>query len=618
VPGHALWIKSVALAPSKNRVVTASDDRTMKVWDVVSGAVVRTIEAGTCELRLVRFVDEENVLTTCADGTIRRWNLATGEETRSVRAHRSAFLFVVSRDGRRALTANLDGSERDAAGRQELRLWDLERLEQERAGIPVRADVAHASWSSDGRQALIATYRAEDGVELIDLASGKVARRFEAKSENAVSYVSFAATDRRAIIVHPGGPTLVFDVANGAIVERVEEELRLTVLPDGRLLSTTEKTFGTRELGRLKQEALLGPCGCLGTSSLSRDGSALVVSCDGIRVLDLSGAGTTLHEFGSRPPSQWSTAISPDGLTVAISRSEQRGDPPTFVSNGIDLVSLESGAVTKTLRTGDALERYSERIRFTGDGTRLVDLVRTDTARPELRVWDIAAGRLKVSRTPSSFVMDFVSFPDGESILVKPVRGPLFRVELEHLTPTVTYDPGEFDAASWAIAPRGDRLAMGSFKGLVDVWDASAGTLLFSFEPPTDLGKLRVGALAFSPDGSLLAVGNGNCPECPIRIHDARSGKLLRSWPAAKRGITRLRFADDRRLVSAGEQREAAIWDVQTGARLATDTRHRGIIQDLLPVDDVVISTNSDTAVRLLPIPRIDDSVSKDQPAGSP
>src|SRR5262245_57199598 len=78
----------------------------------------------------------------------------------------------------------------------------------------------------------------------------------------------------------------------------------------------------------------------------------------------------------------------------------------------------------------------------------------------------------------------------------------------------------------------------------------------------------------FSPDGSVIAtVREGG----KVRLRDARTAALLRDVPGHKGTIQGFAFRrDGSRLVTAGTDHTAIVWEVQTGKRLHTLSGHTG------------------------------------------
>ena len=101
-----------------------------------------------------------------------------------------------------------------------------------------------------------------------------------------------------------------------------------------------------------------------------------------------------------------------------------------------------------------------------------------------------------------------------------------------------------------AFSPDGTHLAELRYNGRVTIWDFQKATVVTST-------KLRSGAgapFAYSPDGKTWAT-NGTAPEgstVPIEIHDARSGKILRTIPTKWYGLAGLVITKDGILAASG------------------------------------------------------------------
>ena len=88
-----------------------------------------------------------------------------------------------------------------------------------------------------------------------------------------------------------------------------------------------------------------------------------------------------------------------------------------------------------------------------------------------------------------------------------------------------------------------------------------------------------VRALAFSPDGTLLATG-GN--DEVVKLWDVASGRELRTFVGSRAPIYTLRFSSDgRRLAAGGWDRIARVWDSATGANIAVLGPHDDTVQGL-------------------------------------
>jgi WD40 repeat protein len=80
-------------------------------------------------------------------------------------------------------------------------------------------------------------------------------------------------------------------------------------------------------------------------------------------------------------------------------------------------------------------------------------------------------------------------------------------------------------------------------------------------------GRSRVSALAFSPDGNLLAAGY---EDMRVVLYDAQTGEPIRVLRGHTGGVYDVAFSPDGRLLASGAGDGTMLWDVETGARVHT------------------------------------------------
>jgi len=78
--GHTDYVRSLAFSPDGTSLVSGSDDKTIKLWDVQTGGVVKTFHGHTDWVLSVSIsADCTTIASGSEDKTIRLWNNQTGE-----------------------------------------------------------------------------------------------------------------------------------------------------------------------------------------------------------------------------------------------------------------------------------------------------------------------------------------------------------------------------------------------------------------------------------------------------------------------------------------------------------------------------------------------------------
>jgi WD40 repeat protein len=127
-------------------------------------------------------------------------------------------------------------------------------------------------------------------------------------------------------------------------------------------------------------------------------------------------------------------------------------------------------------------------------------------------------------------------------------------------------------AISLAFTSDETTLAAGTTDSVVHLWNVKTREEVATFRP--DVGSVR--ALAFSPDGTILAHGGGKeilshdrptqYLKCDVKLWDVSTEKEIASWPGHTRSLTCLSFSPDGKMLASGSKDGTVrLWEVASG-----------------------------------------------------
>jgi hypothetical protein len=227
--GHTGAVTGVAVTPDGYHAVSASDDKTLRIWDLQTGQA-RVLSGHTDEVDSVAMLPGgRRFVSGSHDGELRIWDFETGQTVGVLGPHTHAMVFdslAVTPDGRRVVTGLSDGT---------LRVWNLGTGQTVNVLTGHTALVDCVALTPDGHRAISGSW--DFTLRVWDLKTYQALRTLKGHT-GAITDVAVIATGNRAISASYDQTLRVWDLETGQTVliftENTSKFRSVAVTPDGR------------------------------------------------------------------------------------------------------------------------------------------------------------------------------------------------------------------------------------------------------------------------------------------------------------------------------------------------------------------------------------------------
>jgi WD40 repeat protein len=271
--GHRDLVNSCDVSPDGKRIVSASSDKELKVWNVANGRSLLTLRGHGASVETCSFSpDGKRIVSGARNGELKLWDAVSGDELRSFPRHGDGVATCkFSLDGHRVVSSWGDNT---------LKIWDAE-TGSELHTLSGHAGVVHScEFSPDDK--LIVSGGSDGSLKLWDAASGEELESFNGH-EKAIMSCAFSRDGES-----------VFSASEDCTLKRWDTAT-----------CELQNTYVGHET----------PVWCL---AVSKDGTRLVSWSDGgnLRLWDVA-TGAELAKMTGHANQVWGLAPFPDGTRVA-------------------------------------------------------------------------------------------------------------------------------------------------------------------------------------------------------------------------------------------------------------------------------------------------------------
>lgn len=151
--GHQLAVSDVAFSSDSRFLVSSSDDKTVRLWDVPTGSLIKTLHGHGSYVFCVNFQPDSNIIASGSfDETIRMWDVRSGQCVKRITPHSQAVSAIdFNGDGTLMVSGSYDGL---------FRLWDVSTghcMKTLIFDVDENPPVSYVKFSPNSKMILVAT-----------------------------------------------------------------------------------------------------------------------------------------------------------------------------------------------------------------------------------------------------------------------------------------------------------------------------------------------------------------------------------------------------------------------------------------------------------------------------
>ena len=542
--GHSDDVHGCAFSPDGTKVVSASSDDTLKLWEAETGAEIRTFQGHKSSVDACAFSpDGKKIISASYDTTLKLWDAETGVEIKTFKGHSNwVQTCAFSPDGTKILSASDDNT---------LKLWEVQTGEEIRTFAGHSDDIHGCAFSPDGKKILSASY--DKTLKLWDINTGIEIRSLDGHSEEVNACV-FSPDGTKILSASYDKTLKLWNINTGTEVRTFQGHfwgvLGCAFSPDGlKILSASDDE--TLKLWDIETGAeigiFLGHSRSINGCAFSQDGTKILSASDD-KTLKLWDIEKNSEIEIPKGHSDWVEActFSPDGKRI-LSASRDKT---------LKLWDVETRIKIRTF-SGHSDDVHG--CAFSPDGMRMVSASYDKT----LKLWDIETGaEIRSLKGHSEAVSGCAFSPDGVKVLSASRDTTLKLWNAETGTEIRSFKGHSDGVQACTFSPDGTKILSASWDNTLKLWGIETGNEINSF---TGHSRVVLGC-AFSLDGTKILSASY---DKTLKLWDIETCAEIRSFAGHSEAVSGCAFSlDDKKILSASWDNTLRLWDAETGNEL--------------------------------------------------
>ena len=543
-------IYQIRYSNNGKQIATFGSERTIKLWDPVTGKLLHKIGSERRHVRDFCFSADGKWIAAVGSRSLAIWDTSDGKLLRKfeVNDRSGAQCICVSPDGRWIATGSTD---------QSIKLFDAATGQEERSYTGHTGPVTCVSFNPNGLQIVSGS---EDGtVKLWNMDSRQEIRTYRGHTA-VVNSVAFSPDGTRIVSGSKDGTVKLWNAteANNLRLLRghVNHVNSICFSPDGKRIASVSSSGAPKIRDAITGEPIFATKGSHGGSRIiafKHDGSQIVTGqIDGtLRLWDASNGDELLTLLGHQ------SNISPICSVGSVNFSP---DDTLILSTSLKTLKLWNAATGKEVWTWNVGLQILKDAHFSPDGKQIIA-----ACYSEIKRWDVASGTElnPIKDGDLSGISAIAISADGTRIAAESRHATIKLFDTETGEVVNTLRGHVKQVRSLSFSPDGKRIVSISGGGpkssdhTVKLWDVATGEELISLEGQSSGGS----NIIFSPDGSMIAWA-GSGVDNAIKLWDVATAEETKMFKGINFRIPQVKTSDDGTIVTSSDgTKDTIVWD---------------------------------------------------------
>jgi WD40 repeat protein len=553
---HSTWIEYVNISQDGRKLISASYDKTVKVWNLDTKEILITLRGHQDRVQVVDFLlDDSKAITGSLDRTIKVWDLMTGNIIRDIELGQGRISYFAISNNKKLIACALKGgsyaglmniwdvesgelikkfdtgggldcikfspNNMEVAGGMNngsIKMWNIESGNQTKQLKVMQGGITQFSFSKDGQKIVIGR---RNNILIIDLGTGtkKSIKTFEMEGPK---YILTSAILRYPAEFTPDGNFLLF--GDG------QKNIHIIHIASESIIHTFEKFKNG-----------------FNNIALSNDGKIFVASNNSneLNAWDLEKR-ENIFKYGGQYEYLFDIDYSPDGNLIGCGLG----------SGNLILLDPSTGEAEKSIL---ASERNILGLAFNHDGS----IIATGGGDQKVRMWNVSTGELISEMKGHKDMVDSLVFNNNGTILYSGSNDNSFIAwDVSTGKNLKKIKKHKYPVNDVALSQDGSMIATGSNDGSLNLLDTISYKLIKKLIPKQGSSSYFVYSVAFSQDSLKLILGLSSGYMVQV---DLGAGYALKEIKAHSDNIEAITYTPDgSKIISGSNDSTYKIWDAST------------------------------------------------------